>query len=402
MKYLILGAGPAGLTLANMLMERGEDDFLVIEKEDSAGGLCRSRDVDGSPFDTGGGHFLDVRDPDVTKFVFGFLPEDEWDRYERDSRIDLYGDIIGSPIEANIWQLPEEKQQRYLKYIEEAGCNKGEQKPEKFTEWIEWKLGRAISEDYMLPYNRKMFGEDLDSLGTYWLEKLPNVSYEETKRSCAERRPYGTQPGHAKFFYPHSYGYGEAFLRMADALGDRIHYNEPVVSIDYDNRIVNGKYSADNIIVTIPWTSVREHIGLPDALHDSIGKLRYSSVVTEYVPENMDTKAHWIYYPDPKLSYHRILVRHNFCPGSKGYWTETNLTRYDEDKAVGEGKTYFVNEYAYPLNTIGKQELMKELLEYTASKNVYGLGRWGEWQHYNSDVVIRKAMEIVGSLLSTN
>ena len=98
MKYLILGAGPAGLTLANMLMERGEDDFLVIEKEDSAGGLCRSRDVDGSPFDTGGGHFLDVRDPDVTKFVFGFLPEDEWDRYERDSRIDLYGDIIGSPI----------------------------------------------------------------------------------------------------------------------------------------------------------------------------------------------------------------------------------------------------------------------------------------------------------------
>ena len=57
MKYLILGAGPAGLTLANMLLERGEDDFLVIEKEDSAGGLCRSRDVDASPFDIGGGHF---------------------------------------------------------------------------------------------------------------------------------------------------------------------------------------------------------------------------------------------------------------------------------------------------------------------------------------------------------
>ena len=103
MKYLILGAGPAGLTIANKLMQRGERDFLVLEQESEAGGLCRSTDVDNSPFDIGGGHFLDVKDPEVTGFVFGFLPESEWDLYERDSRIDLYGDMIGSPIEANIW-----------------------------------------------------------------------------------------------------------------------------------------------------------------------------------------------------------------------------------------------------------------------------------------------------------
>lgn len=27
----------------------------------------------------------------------------------------------------------------------------------------------------MLPYNKKMFGDELNELGTYWLEKLPNV-----------------------------------------------------------------------------------------------------------------------------------------------------------------------------------------------------------------------------------
>ena len=59
-KYLILGAGPAGLTFANMLRLRGETSFLVLEKETQAGGLCRSVNVDGSPFDIGGGHFLDV------------------------------------------------------------------------------------------------------------------------------------------------------------------------------------------------------------------------------------------------------------------------------------------------------------------------------------------------------
>ena len=85
----------------------------------------------------------------------------------------------------------------------------------------------------------------------------------------------------------------------------------------------------------------------------------------------LDTKAQWIYYPNPELSYHRILVRHNFCPNSKGYWTETNLTRYDEDKANKEGKTYFVNDYAYPLNTIGKQESMQKILSWAKEKEIH-------------------------------
>ena len=398
MKYLILGAGPSGLTFANMLIRKGERDILVLEMDDQAGGLCKSTDVAGSPFDTGGGHFLDVKDEAVTSFVFDFLPEDEWDRYERDSRIDLYGDIIGSPIEANIWQLPEDKQKRYLDAIESAGCNSGAPKPEKFTEWIDWKLGSAISEDYMLPYNRKMFGEDLDSLGTYWLEKLPNVSYEETKQSCIDKRPYGTQPGHAKFLYPKKYGYHEAFIRMADALGDKIHYNEKAVSLDYENRIVNGTYKADRIIVTIPWMSISEHISLPEELKKGIASLKHSSIVTQYMPGHLDTKAHWIYYPDPALSYHRILVRHNFCPGSEGYWTETNLSRFDEEKAKDGRRTYFVNDYAYPLNTIGKPEKMRSLLDFAGSKDIYGLGRWGEWQHYNSDVCMKRAMELARTL----
>ena len=82
MKYLILGAGPAGLTLANKLLQNKENDLLVLERNSEAGGLCRSQDVDGSPLDIGGGHFLDVRNPKVLDFLFPFMPEDEWDRYE--------------------------------------------------------------------------------------------------------------------------------------------------------------------------------------------------------------------------------------------------------------------------------------------------------------------------------
>ena len=29
--------------------------------------------------------------------------------------------------------------------------------PQKFVDWIYWKLGNKIAEDYMIPYNQKMF-----------------------------------------------------------------------------------------------------------------------------------------------------------------------------------------------------------------------------------------------------
>lgn len=396
MKYLILGAGPAGLTFANRLLQKGENDFLVLERFEEAGGLCRSKEIDGKPLDIGGGHFLDVRSPEVLDYLFPFMPEDMWDKYERDSRIVVNGYEIGSPIEANIWQMPLNDQVEYLKAIAQAGCVQGTSMPEKFVDWIYWKLGKKVAEDYMIPYNQKMFGEDLNSLGTYWLNKLPDVSFEETLISCLEKKAYGKQPGHAKFYYPKEYGYGEIWLRMAASLGDRIRYNEPVTSIDYENRCVNGKYSADVIISTIPLKSVKEHINLPKKYIDSINKLRYSSVVIDYKPETLDTKAQWIYYPDKKLDYHRILVRSNFCPGSKGYWTETNLTRFNE--ADSKEGNYFINDYAYPLNTIGKQEIMKELLSFTESKGIIGLGRWGEWQHYNSDVVVMRALDLADNL----
>lgn len=104
-KYLILGAGPAGLTLANRLKDQEETSFLVLEKELEAGGLCRSVMVDGSPFDIGGGHFLDVRRPRVNEFLFRFMPEEEWELFQRDSRIRVDGEEVGHPLEANIWQL---------------------------------------------------------------------------------------------------------------------------------------------------------------------------------------------------------------------------------------------------------------------------------------------------------
>ncbi len=400
MKYLILGAGPAGLTVANKLKQVGVSDFLVLEKENEAGGLCRSKDVDGSAFDIGGGHFLDVRRPNVNAFLFGFMPEKEWDKYDRDSRIVVNGNIVSHPIEANIWQMKLEDQVEYLKSIAVAGCNVGVQMPEDFVDWIYWKLGSKVAEDYMIPYNQKMFSKELNQLGTYWLEKLPNVSFEETLLSCLTKKAYGTQPGHAQFYYPKKYGYGELWLRMADSIKGQIEYNKTVKAVDFTTKTVTTadgmSYQADKIITTIPWLEFDEITGMPDDIRESIHELKYSSIQTEYYPENLDTPCQWIYYPDPRLSYHRILVRHNFCPNSRGYWTETNSERIGMEEPNDHFK--YMNHYAYPLNTIKKPAIMKHLLSWSKEHDVIGLGRWGEHQHYNSDVTVDLALKLVESL----
>ncbi len=395
-KYLILGAGPAGLTFARKLKDAGEDSFLVLEKEKTAGGLCRSIEVDGSPLDIGGGHFLDVRRPKVCEFLFRFMPKEEWNLFERDSRIRIFGMDIGHPFEANIWQMDLEHQVEYLTSISKAGCNREEPMPGKFVDWIKWKLGDKVAEDYMLPYNRKMFADELNELGTYWLEKLPNVSFEDTLRSCLTHKFYGTQPGHAVFYYPKKYGYGEVWLRIADSIKENILYEKSVNGIDCEKRQVyvsSGEcYVADYIITSIPWAELGNIYGMPEELADSVRGLKSSAVEIRYVPENLETAAHWLYIPDPEIPYHRILVRHNFAVGSKGYWLETRKER--SVNYANDGSFYYMNEYAYPLNTISKPMIIEKLLSYTRSKNIYGLGRWGEHSHYNSDLVVELAMKL--------
>ena len=402
MKFLILGAGAAGLSFANALKLKGESSFLVIERESEAGGLCRSVEVDGAPIDIGGGHFLDVRRPKVNEFLFHFMPETEWNKFSRISKISLNGNYIDHPIEANIWLMPQSEQVEYLKSIAIAGCNIGKQMPSKFTEWIYWKLGKKIADEYMIPYNQKMFGDELNLLGTYWLDKLPNVSFDETLLSCLDKKPYGSQPGHAEFYYPKKYGYGELWKRMANNISQNILYKKTVHSIDFNTKTVTtedgNEYKADCIITSIPWTSINNLVGMPDEIRTSVKQLKHTSVQIEYIPDKLDTKAHWIYYPDLKLTYHRILVRGNFYINGKGYWTETNLNRVSDERNT---KTFsYINKYAYPLNTISKPDIMKKLLGWCKNQNVYAIGRWGEHNHYNSDQTVELAIKMVDKIIN--
>jgi len=396
-KYLILGGGPSGLTIAHALLDAGctLDDIVVIEKQVIAGGLCRSEMVDGAPLDIGGGHFLDVKRKDVLDFMFRFMARDEWDLYDRVSKIRIRGMEIDHPLEANLWQFPSEVQAGYLESIAQAGCVRGEMMPESFAAWIKWKLGDRIAQEYMLPYNRKIWSMDPDELGTYWLYKLPNVSFRETLLSCLEGKPMGALPAHGTFLYPKKFGYGEVWRRMGEALGDSLVTNCPVEDIDLATRTVNGRWQAETIISTIPWTLWSGYCDLPQDILKAISSLKNAPIDIDYQPETVDSPAHWIYEPDESIAHHRLLLRSNFATGARGYWTEANAGRSSQTDGIR-----FHNEFSYPINTIGKPEAVQEILAWGRSNGIVGLGRWGRWEHMNSDVAVAEALQMASELNS--
>jgi protoporphyrinogen oxidase len=394
-KYLILGAGPSGLSLAARMQQLNETSFLVIEKEEEVGGLCRSKEVDGSPLDIGGGHFLDMRRKRVLEFLFQFMPENEWEQFDRISKIRTSRFEIDYPYEANIWQLPVDDQVEHLISIMNAGSNKGIPMPKDFSRWIVWKLGNLIANNYMLPYNAKMFsGINLSELGTYWLYKLPNVSFEETLRSCLNREPYGKLPAHTQFYYPRRYGYGEVFKRIGNFIDNKILLNYTIQVWDVDTLTVNNDIQAETIISTIPWHELIKNKSIPSKIKGYINQLKYTSIDIAYQSENGDTDAHWTYFPDESLPYHRALYRHNFSKGSRGFWQEINAKRTPGDQSIVNH-----NRYAYPVNTRRKPDLIKRILDWASSRSIIGLGRWGEWEHMNSDVAIEKALTLAENLV---
>lgn len=395
-EYVILGAGPTGLTIASKLIQGGvpREEVLVLEKEIEAGGLCRSVDVDGFPLDIGGGHFLDNRNTVATNFLFEFLPEGEWNSFTRDSKIEIGSSLVDYPLEANLWQLPIDQQIDYLEAIARAGCVTDETMPENFEAWVRWKFGEKIASDYMLPYNRKIWSMDLDLLGIYWLYKLPDVSFRETLKSCLLNKPQGTLPAHGTFLYPKSYGYGEVWSRIGSSLGSSLRLGFDINSINLATLEINSSFNAGKIISTIPWRAWDSFSELPYEVLQDIDRLKHVSIDVTYHPETLDSASHWVYLPDEALAEHRKLIRSNFVEGAPGYWTETNSVR-----KLHNDLPFFHNEYAYPVNTIDKPAAIERITKWADTKGLVAAGRWGTWEHMNSDIAVSKAIDIARGIL---
>ena len=95
-EVVIIGAGPAGLTAAYMLMKRGVSST-VLEADSVVGGISRTVERDGWRFDIGGHRFFTKVSP-VDDLWFEILGEDEFLQRPRMSRIFYRGKLYDYPL----------------------------------------------------------------------------------------------------------------------------------------------------------------------------------------------------------------------------------------------------------------------------------------------------------------
>src|SRR5215208_6067024 len=96
---VIIGAGPAGLTAAYVLVERYGITSTILESDSVVGGISRTVERDGWRFDIGGHRFF-TKVPEVEAFWHTILAEDDFLVRPRLSRIYYGGKFYDYPLRA--------------------------------------------------------------------------------------------------------------------------------------------------------------------------------------------------------------------------------------------------------------------------------------------------------------
>ena len=170
----ILGGGISGLTLHRFLKQPSE----VLEKAPVPGGLCRSFWKDGFGFDIGG-HILFSKHKHVTELIDRLLG-DNINHCRRANKILFKGRYVKYPFENDLGAL--DKQDAYECLIDYLKADFPE--PTNLEEWAYATFGRAISDKYFLPYNRKIWKMEPRDMGLEWVSRIPKPPMEDVVKSA--------------------------------------------------------------------------------------------------------------------------------------------------------------------------------------------------------------------------
>jgi len=418
-KILILGAGLAGLSAAWHLQKKGVD-CLIFEKEPEAGGLCRSKNIDGFTFDYCG-HLLHFKE----RYSFNLIKEllgDNLAEHKKSAWIYSHDRITRHPFQANLYGLPKPVIKECLLEFIQARSN-GFPKDKKnisFGDWISQTFGRGIARHFMLPYNSKFWTTSLSRITCEWLDGfVPVPTLKEILEGTIEenKRPSGYN---AIFWYPKRGGIQEIPRLLSSGIKN-LHTLSEAVRLDIKNKKVyfkNGNIQEyDVLIFTLP---LPEIINLSEELPESIlgclKRLRYNSIFNLNL--GIDKKdisgKHWIYFPDKKFTFFRLGFFSNFSNASApknssslyievAYSKEKTLNKntvvnriinkmHDADVLNSSDKILVkdINDikYGYIIYDKAREKALNRIKVFLNKNNIFCLGRYGSWRYLSMEDVL--------------
>ena len=411
---IIIGSGPTGIGVALGL----ENDCIVLEASESVGGFSMSIEINGAIFDYGG-HSFHTPHPEVRELVFNTL-----DMYEqkRDARCLCYGDLIPYPFQKNYRSISNPD---VVKECQEGlnNTDNGEGS-EHFEEFINRRFGTGISNHFMLPYNRKLWGRDLKRLASDWTSQrvaAPEGVKEKFDLKGGKRKPLQSN---TKVAYPAKGGFGEIWKEMGKKIKN-IHLGTRVARIDPIGKKVytsdNSEYRFQHLVSSMPINILLDLIEVcPQRLKDKAKQLDNLSLQLGLVVINhpVDTDIQRIYSAEEHIPSHKTAVNHNssdylrklpkhgiMMEISEGpekqlirndmeKWIAESLLEMKLIKSVDEIEKIVIHQakYAYPVPTHDRNAIVTEIQNWLNEYKIYSVGRFGQWAYINSDEALYRGL----------
>lgn len=433
MATAILGGGLTGITLARLLVEKGEN-VIVLEKEPIYGGLCRSLSDSGFTFDIGGSHIIFSRDTEVLDLMRGALDENRQEKH-RNTKIFYKDRYVKYPFENGLYQLPKDDLffciNEFIKTL--IAVEKGEIKPpENFREWILYTFGKGIADLYMIPYNEKIWKYPADKMSMHWVDgRIPRPPVEDVIKSAIviETEGYTHQ---AVFSYPRTGGIEALVRAIAKPIERRINTDFMVTSIKRKKNefiISDGdtNITVDRCISTIPLQELLKCLdNVPAGVKRACADLKYNSIACIFLGiKGKVPDISWLYVPDKNIGFfNRVSFPSNYSPevappGHSSILIEITYHKGDEVSSMQDKEiidhtiTALKNmkiiqdiedvvyskierqKYAYVIYDLDYLRNIAVVKDFCKETGISLVGRFAEFEYLNMDGCIRNAMDFV-------
>jgi len=316
---VVIGAGVSGLGFANWWRDRHPGaDVVVLEAASEPGGYCRTVTQDGFVWDYSG-HFFHFKDPAIEAWLRARMPGQEVRTVVKRSAIRYAGRDIDFPFQKHIHQLPHDEFLECLValYFRPAGDGP----PRSFGDMLVRRLGTAITDKFLRPYNEKLYATDLDRLDVDAMGRFfPHADIADIIANMRPRPPGAGDGGYnATFTYPAGGAVQYIHALARDLPPGTVCCDEPVTAIDLAARTVTTPHRTigfDRIVSSAPLPALARLCGVP---HDAAV---FSSNKVLVFNLGFDRKGprdiHWMYFPDRSIVFYRVGWYDNILPPAAG------------------------------------------------------------------------------------
>lgn len=434
-QVVVLGAGPAGLTAAWKLAEKGYQ-VEVIEKDTQVGGMAKTLQKGHVRADYGP-HTFHVRETEESRRMVAAvksLLKEEPHELQRGTRIYLRGKYYEYPLrfqEVLLGVGPSLAVRILADYVAAnmRYCLSPPRGHSSFEEWGVKKLGRTLYDLCFGIYSRKVWGIPTSQLSSKQAQRVAKLSLKNILL-----RMFGVKADPVVYFQKYIYpigGIGNLYQEMRqriEAFNGNVHLGARIDRLETADGQVKGvtfttpqgtqHRTCDLVVSTIPLPVIVDLFspGLDPRLQELAKGLRYRSLRFVYLVVNRPavTDYHWCYLLEDKFRCNRFSEQKNIAPEMlpKGQtvlcfeiscfkgdevWNATDeqlleIVRKDLDQLklvkADEIVDHFTGalERAYPIYDLGFEEkIMGTLNGLCQFENLLMIGRHGLYMNNSMD-----------------